>query len=298
MESEMVVREAMACFGLGDEAAFLGFLHEDVHWQVHVSPPLDFGGVYAGRDEVRRYFREVHKQFQACGVLWSGSISDARQTAIYGMVSQRCLSTGCQDTTPFAHWFEVEDGRILAARRFLDSASLQRLVSGRPGLRPVARNAANSAEAMGVLAGAMRQSDDDEQTDIDWLLALYGADAPPRAIRLPEVADVNIEWQSAGLGSLPTGGPFYGRQSFARHMDAARQLLGPYQLLIEGQICQGNSLALHGSLLFGNADQPHSLSWFQALTVVSGQLQRGLEILDTQALVNLMEPSGTGQAST
>ncbi len=293
----MVVREAMACYGLGDEAGFMSFLSEDVEWIVHASEPLPIGGTLRGPQAVGDFFRHSAKLLQISGVLWSNFIAAGDMAAVYGMASHRCLLTGSQDTTAFAHWYEVRDEKIIRAQQFLDTSSLHRMMEGKPGLRPVSRNASTTAEAIGQLAATSNQIDADDRQDAGWLLSLYGHEAPPRSIRLIELADKNIEWNSSGLGSLPTGGPFYGHEAFARHMQLARQLLGSYVMEIDGQIHRGNTLALHGRLILPPvlaADGP--VHWFQALTISDGRLVRGLEVMDSQKLLDCLHNAAAGEA--
>jgi hypothetical protein len=141
------------------------------------------------------------------------------------------------------------------------------------------------------LAATSLQVDAEDYEDAQWLLALYGPDAPPRSVTLLEYADSNIEWSSSGFGSLPTGGPFYGHEAFGRHIGAARQLYGSYSLQLDGQIQVGNTLALHGRLLLEElAGQPEAAPhWFQALTIRDRKILRGIEVLDSLALARIIE---------
>ena len=292
MNSEMLVREAMACYGLGDLAGFLSFLNPDVEWIVHSAAPLPFGGSYRGPQAVSGLFADTGKLLQVSGILWSNFLSLGEQTALYGMASHRCLTNGSQETAAFAHWYEVRDNLIVRVQQFFDTASIQRMLEGKPSLRPVAKNASSTVEAIGLLASISQQVDANESEDFSAILGLYGPEAPPRSITLPERADKNIEWSSSGMGSLPTAGLFYGVEAFGRHIAIARQLLGNYCLHIDGQISIGNTLALHGRMTLDPLiyNQQVSPYWFQALTVRDGKILRGVEVFDSQGLVSTLMP--------
>jgi ketosteroid isomerase-like protein len=64
-EDVRVVQRCLAAFDAGDAAAALGFLHEDVEYDLTTFPD---GQVYRGRDGVREAFR-----------VWLGAWDDYRQ---------------------------------------------------------------------------------------------------------------------------------------------------------------------------------------------------------------------------
>lgn len=292
MEVEMLVREALAAFAQGDMDGFFALLSPDIFWRVHAAPPLPLGGQFHGRESCEAMLRSLAQLLQIRGILWSAITAGAADCALYGIASHRG-SNGMSETSLFAHWYSVKDGRITGIEQFVDTISIFNMLQGRPSSLPAINNASGTAESIGVLAAsAMQTGSGTPSPECGAVLAFYGPEAPPRNITLPEHAHEHIEWRSSGMDLLPTGGVFLGRESFGRHMSACRELYEPYSMDIEGSIACGDSLALHGHVELKVRHNGRSVRspWFQALTLRDGRIARGLEVVDTLSIARALSP--------
>jgi ketosteroid isomerase-like protein len=122
MEPVDLVRRSYDAFERGDLEAVLGDLDPEIEW--HQAQGLPHGGLYRGRDEVRR------NVFEPLDAEWWETFSAPPQefidggdrVVVLGRYRGVAKGTGRILDVPFVHVWTVADGRAVTFRQFLDTA--------------------------------------------------------------------------------------------------------------------------------------------------------------------------------
>jgi uncharacterized protein len=115
------IRGAYEAFSRGDVPAVLGVLAADVSWTEAEGFP--YGGTYVGPESV------LQGVFMRLGTEWEGYaavprefVADGDTVVALGLYSGKYLATGKSFSAPFAHVWELRDGKVVKFRQYTDTA--------------------------------------------------------------------------------------------------------------------------------------------------------------------------------
>ena len=126
MDNGTLIRELYDAFGRGDVPAVLGAMDPAIEWDE--AEGFMYGGRYFGPNGV------LEGVFQKIGTEWEGFTvtpekivdgGDGNVVAL-GTYSGTYLPTGKSVTVPFAHAWELRDGKIIRFRQFTDTLVIAR----------------------------------------------------------------------------------------------------------------------------------------------------------------------------
>ncbi|HZT90882.1 MAG TPA: nuclear transport factor 2 family protein [Gaiellaceae bacterium] len=117
-----VVRRSYDAFSRGDLDAVLADLHPDIEW--HQAQGLPHGGLYHGRDEVRRnIFEPLHADWWEWFTATPHEFIDGGdQVVVIGRYEGAAKATGKPLDVPFVHVWTLADGLATRFRQYLDTA--------------------------------------------------------------------------------------------------------------------------------------------------------------------------------
>ena len=126
MTNADIIRGVYDAFGKGDVPAVLGVFDAQISWTE--AEGFMYGGTYNGPNAV------LENVFMKLGTEWEGfaalptKIVDGGDGNVIstGTYSGKYLSTGKNTTVPFAHEWELRDGKIVLFRQHTDTAVIER----------------------------------------------------------------------------------------------------------------------------------------------------------------------------
>jgi uncharacterized protein len=130
MSNLEIVRRSYEAFERGDLDAVLADLDPEIEW--HQAQGLPHGGLYRGRDEVRRNVfepldAEWWSEFSALPdeILYAGD-----ELVVLGRYRGTAKGTGKRLDVPFVHVWTLRDERATRFRQFLDTAGWIEALAG------------------------------------------------------------------------------------------------------------------------------------------------------------------------
>lgn len=122
MSNLEIVRRSYAAFERGDLDAVLADLDPEIEW--HQAQGLPHGGLYRGRDEVRRnVFEPLDAEWWSEFSALPDEILDAGdELVVLGRYRGTAKGTGKRLDVPFVHVWTLRDERATRFRQFLDTA--------------------------------------------------------------------------------------------------------------------------------------------------------------------------------
>jgi ketosteroid isomerase-like protein len=121
-----VVSELYTALAHRDAARATGLLADDVSWIVPDTLPA--GGAYRGREAVGAYVARLLETWRQLTFEPERSIEDRGSVAVSGQSHVTCALTGRRDRIPFAHFVEVEDGKVVALDEHTDTMRIATLL--------------------------------------------------------------------------------------------------------------------------------------------------------------------------
>src|SRR4051812_15293389 len=126
MTNAEIIRELYESFGKGDVAAVLGGLDPSLEWDE--AEGFMYGGRYYGPNGV------LEGIFKRYGTEWEGFTVAPEQlidggdgfVVALGKYSGKYLATEKSVTVPFAHVWELRDGKVVKFRQFTDTLVIAR----------------------------------------------------------------------------------------------------------------------------------------------------------------------------
>lgn len=119
-----LIRGIYDAFARGDVPAVLGALAPDIRWTEADGFP--YAGTYTGPDAV------LNGVFMRLGTEWDGfaavpaeHVAQGDTVVSIGTYSGTYKATGKRMEVPFAHVWQVKDGKIVRFRQFTDTALVQ-----------------------------------------------------------------------------------------------------------------------------------------------------------------------------
>ena len=119
-----VVQQAYAAFGRGDIAALLDTFSNDIDWETPGAPRVPYGGHYAGREDVARFFEELGKTAEFERFEPREFVAQGDKVVALGHYAGRGRNTGRPFATDWAMVFTVRNGKIVVFREYFDTANL------------------------------------------------------------------------------------------------------------------------------------------------------------------------------
>lgn len=130
MSNLEIVRRSYAAFERGDLDAVLADLDPEIEW--HQAQGLPHGGLYRGRDEVRRnVFEPLDAEWWSEFSALPDEILDAGdELVVLGRYRGTAKGTGKRLDVPFVHVWTLRDERATRFRQFLDTAGWIEALAG------------------------------------------------------------------------------------------------------------------------------------------------------------------------
>jgi ketosteroid isomerase-like protein len=122
-----VVRSIYAAFGRGDIPAVIGALAPGVSWTDAEGFP--YGGTYSGPDAVlQNVFMKIGTEWETYSAVPEEFIADGNTIVALGLYSGVYKATGKKFTTPFAHVWTLQGGKVVRFRQHTDTAVVQKVL--------------------------------------------------------------------------------------------------------------------------------------------------------------------------
>jgi uncharacterized protein len=130
MSNLEIVRRSYEAFERGDLDAVLADLDPEIEW--HQAQGLPHGGLYRGRDEVRRnVFEPLDAEWWSEFSALPDEILDAGdELVVLGRYRGTAKGTGKRLDVPFVHVWTLRDERATRFRQFLDTAGWIEALAG------------------------------------------------------------------------------------------------------------------------------------------------------------------------
>ena len=113
----------------GDVPTAFSILDPDVEWSVPESLP--YGGVYHGPDAVRQYRGQIEAHLaEGFRLTPEEFLSEGERVVVLGRLRGQAKETGIAIDVPFAHVWTVRNGKVVARRYVMDTATLVRAFNG------------------------------------------------------------------------------------------------------------------------------------------------------------------------
>jgi uncharacterized protein len=130
MSNLEIVRRSYEAFERGDLDAVLADLDPGIEW--HQAQGLPHGGLYRGRDEVRRnVFEPLDAEWWSEFSALPDEILDAGdELVVLGRYRGTAKGTGKRLDVPFVHVWTLRDERATRFRQFLDTAGWIEALAG------------------------------------------------------------------------------------------------------------------------------------------------------------------------
>lgn len=123
-----LVQQAYADFAAGDVPAFLAILDPHVTWTDAEGYP--YAGTYVGPDAlVQGLIARIGAEWDDYAVVPNAFVADGDRVVVLGDYSGTYKATGRSVEVPFAHVWQLIDGRVVRFRQFTDGPPWQRAVT-------------------------------------------------------------------------------------------------------------------------------------------------------------------------
>ena len=121
-----LIRDLYAAFGTGDVPSVLGAFDENIEWTE--AEGFMYGGTYTGPNAVLSgVFMRLATEWEGFTVT-AGKIVDGGDGNVvaFGTYSGKYLKTAKSVTVPFAHEWELNNGKVVRFRQYTDTAVIAR----------------------------------------------------------------------------------------------------------------------------------------------------------------------------
>ncbi|MDX1418723.1 MAG: nuclear transport factor 2 family protein [Rubricoccaceae bacterium] len=123
-----LVRQAYADFAAGDLPAFLAILDPHVTWTDAEGYP--YAGTYVGPDAlVQGLIARIGAEWDDYAVVPNAFVADGDRVVVLGDYSGTYKATGRSVEVPFAHVWQLTDGKVVRFRQFTDGPPWQRAIA-------------------------------------------------------------------------------------------------------------------------------------------------------------------------
>ena len=128
VDNRAIVEAAYAHFGSGDVEAFLAVLDPNVTWTDAEGYP--YAGTYVGPDALLEgLLARIGAEWDAYTVVPNTYVADGDRVVALGTYSGTYKATGRSVEAPFAHVWQLEDGKVVSFRQFTDGPPWQRAIA-------------------------------------------------------------------------------------------------------------------------------------------------------------------------
>jgi ketosteroid isomerase-like protein len=111
-------------YALGNRAAVLEALAEDVVWTSVAPPEIPWGGTWHGRAGVEEFFARLDSAVVITGYSVEQAIAQGEWITVLARGRARVLANGLEVETAKADVIHLRDGRIQEFREFFDTAAI------------------------------------------------------------------------------------------------------------------------------------------------------------------------------
>ena len=123
-----LVQQAYADFAAGDVPAFLAILDPHVTWIVAEGYP--YAGTYVGPDAVvQGVIARIGAEWDDYAVVPDAFVAEGNRVVVLGDYSGTYKATGRSVEVPFAHVWQLMDGKVVSFRTYTDGPPWQRAVT-------------------------------------------------------------------------------------------------------------------------------------------------------------------------
>jgi ketosteroid isomerase-like protein len=124
MESPNVtlVKQLYDAFGRGDIPAILERLQPDVVWTYEGPGGIPYAGCMHGPAEVVMFFDGLGRCEQDQKLVPTEFLSDGSKVAVFGRYEATVKANGVLYHTPFAHFWQIRDGKVARYHNYSDTA--------------------------------------------------------------------------------------------------------------------------------------------------------------------------------
>ena len=119
-----IIRSAYDAFERGDVPAVLAVLAPDVSWTEAEGFP--YGGTYSGPDAVlKNVFVRLGTEWEGFAAVPHEFVAQGETVVVLGEYSGKYNITGKKFSAPFAHVWNLRDGKVVRFRQYTDTAVVQ-----------------------------------------------------------------------------------------------------------------------------------------------------------------------------
>jgi ketosteroid isomerase-like protein len=123
-----IVRQAYADFAAGDVDAFLAILDPEVVWTDAEGYP--YAGTYVGPDAlVEGLLARIGAEWTDYTVVTDTYVADGDRVVALGTYTGTYTATGRSVEAPFAHVWQLAEGRVVRFRQYTDGPPWERVVT-------------------------------------------------------------------------------------------------------------------------------------------------------------------------
>jgi hypothetical protein len=124
-DNPAVVRTAYEAFARGDVPAAFAVMVPDVSWTEAEGFP--YAGTYVGADAIlANVFMKLGSEWEGYAAIPQQFVADGDTVVVLGQYSGKYNATGKSFAAPFAHVWNLRDGKIIRFRQITDTAVVQR----------------------------------------------------------------------------------------------------------------------------------------------------------------------------
>jgi uncharacterized protein len=120
------VRRCYDLFGNGDISGLLKYLSEDVAFSVPEIENSPYGGIWYGREEVKKFFEVLERTEEITDYEAREFIAQGDRVVVLGRSTATVRSTGRHYSTEWVHIHTVKDNLIINSVEFFDTAAALR----------------------------------------------------------------------------------------------------------------------------------------------------------------------------
>ncbi|MHB1006053.1 MAG: nuclear transport factor 2 family protein [Chloroflexota bacterium] len=121
-DNERIARDAMGALMVKDTEKFLSFLTDQAAFRFPGNTPIS--GVFKGKDAIREWFQEIVKVFPTGLIFTTIDVVSSDSEAAVEWSDYGTAANGYQ----YKNWgitaFQIEDGRVIDVRDYLDTDEL------------------------------------------------------------------------------------------------------------------------------------------------------------------------------
>jgi len=117
------IKEIYAAFGRGDLATILSRVADDVSWEFEAPAEISWGGIRRGPGEVAGFFSGIAAEHADPVLKMTEFFSSDDAVAAFGRYDATLRATGVRVSTPVAHYFKFQDGKIVRYINYINTGA-------------------------------------------------------------------------------------------------------------------------------------------------------------------------------